>query len=129
MLLLQLAQTLATLYLRRSTPTSDKGVITDNTHYIVRTGSFMLGITVVQIFCSSERSTSAQRSRSPWAATSGRGSSAGAAVSDREVNHLGTPSLISRTTDDVQQAQTLAIMTSTLLLSAPIMCIGGSSWR
>src|SRR5208282_3369264 len=45
--------------------------------------------------------------------------------SDREVNHLGTPSLITRTTNDVQQVQMLAIMTFTLLLSAPIMCIGG----
>jgi ATP-binding cassette, subfamily B, multidrug efflux pump len=45
--------------------------------------------------------------------------------SDREVNHFGTPSLITRTTNDVQQVQMLAIMTFTLLLSAPIMCIGG----
>jgi ATP-binding cassette subfamily B protein len=45
--------------------------------------------------------------------------------SDREVNHLGTSSLITRTTNDVQQVQMLALMTFTLLLSAPIMCIGG----
>ncbi len=45
--------------------------------------------------------------------------------SDREVNHLGTASLITRTTNDVQQVQMLAIMTFTLLLSAPIMCVGG----
>jgi ATP-binding cassette subfamily B protein len=45
--------------------------------------------------------------------------------SDREVSHFGTPSLITRTTNDVQQVQMLAIMTFTLLLSAPIMCIGG----
>jgi ATP-binding cassette subfamily B multidrug efflux pump len=45
--------------------------------------------------------------------------------SDREVNHFGTPSLITRTTNDVQQVQMLAIMTFTLLLSAPIMCVGG----
>jgi ATP-binding cassette, subfamily B, multidrug efflux pump len=41
------------------------------------------------------------------------------------VNHLGTASLITRTTNDVQQVQMLAIMTFTLLLSAPIMCVGG----
>ncbi len=45
--------------------------------------------------------------------------------SDREVNQFGTPTLITRTTNDVQQVQMLAIMTFTLLLSAPIMCIGG----
>ena len=36
--------------------------------------------------------------------------------SDREVNQFGTPSLITRTTNDVQQVQMLAIMTFTLLL-------------
>ena len=58
--------------------------------------------------------------------TCGTGSSAGCSeFSDREVNHFGTPTLITRTTNDVQQVQMLAIMTFTLLLSAPIMCVGG----
>jgi ATP-binding cassette, subfamily B, multidrug efflux pump len=41
------------------------------------------------------------------------------------VNHFGTPSLITRTTNDVQQVQMLAVMTFTLLVSAPIICVGG----
>ena len=45
--------------------------------------------------------------------------------SDREVSHFGTPSLITRTTNDVQQVQMLALMTFTLMVSAPIMCVGG----
>src|SRR5581483_3700971 len=38
---------------------------------------------------------------------------------------LGTPSLITRTTNDVQQVQMLAVLGFTLLVSAPIMCVGG----
>ncbi len=45
--------------------------------------------------------------------------------SAREVAAFGTPSLITRKTNDVQQVQMLAMMTFTLLLSAPIMCVGG----
>ena len=126
-LFLQLAQTLATLYLPTlNADIIDKGVITDNTHYIVKTGSFMLGITVVQIFCS----VGAVYFGAKVAMALGRDVRHGIfsrvlLFSDREVNHLGTPSLITRTTNDVQQVQMLAIMTFTLLLSAPIMCVGG----
>jgi ATP-binding cassette, subfamily B, multidrug efflux pump len=126
-LLLQLAQTLATLYLPTlNADIIDKGVITDNTHYIVKTGSFMLGITVVQIFCA----IGAVYFGAKVAMALGRDVRHGIfsrvlMFSDREVNHLGTPSLITRTTNDVQQVQMLAIMTFTLLLSAPIMCVGG----
>jgi len=45
--------------------------------------------------------------------------------SAREVGHFGTPSLITRNTNDVQQVQMLALMTFTLMVSAPIMCVGG----
>jgi ATP-binding cassette subfamily B protein len=45
--------------------------------------------------------------------------------SAREVGHFGAPSLITRTTNDVQQVQMLALMTFTLMVSAPIMCVGG----
>jgi ATP-binding cassette subfamily B multidrug efflux pump len=126
-LLLQLAQTLATLYLPTlNADIIDKGVITDNTHYIIKTGSFMLGITVVQIFCA----IGAVYFGAKVAMALGRDVRHGIfsrvlLFSDREVNHLGTPSLITRTTNDVQQVQMLAIMTFTLLLSAPIMCVGG----
>jgi ATP-binding cassette subfamily B protein len=45
--------------------------------------------------------------------------------SAREVGRFGAPSLITRTTNDVQQVQMLALMTFTLMVTAPIMCIGG----
>jgi ATP-binding cassette subfamily B protein len=48
-----------------------------------------------------------------------------AEFSEREVSHFGAPSLITRNTNDVQQVQMLVLMTCTLLVSAPILCIGG----
>lgn len=45
--------------------------------------------------------------------------------SAREVNEFGAPSLITRTTNDVQQVQLLVLMTCLLMVSAPMMMIGG----
>jgi ATP-binding cassette subfamily B protein len=45
--------------------------------------------------------------------------------SAREVNQFGAPSLITRNTNDVQQVQMLVVMTCTMLIAAPIMCVGG----
>ncbi len=126
-LVFQLAQTLATLYLPTlNADIIDKGVIFHNNHYILTTGAFMLAITLVQILCA----VCAVYYGAKVAMALGRDVRHGLfsrvqQFSDREVNHFGTPTLITRTTNDVQQVQMLAIMTFTLLLSAPIMCIGG----
>ena len=126
-LLLQLAQTLATLYLPTlNANIIDKGVIPHDTHYILTTGGVMLAITLAQIGCA----VGAVYFGAKTAMALGRDVRHGIfgrvqQFSDREVSHFGTPSLITRTTNDVQQVQMLAIMTFTLLLSAPIMCIGG----
>jgi ATP-binding cassette subfamily B protein len=45
--------------------------------------------------------------------------------SAREVSRFGAPSLITRTTNDVQQVQMLVVMGCTLMIGAPIMCVGG----
>jgi ATP-binding cassette subfamily B protein len=104
----------------------DKGVVLHNTHYILKTGGLMLAITLVQIVCA----VGAVYFGAKVAMALGRDVRHGIfsrvqRFSDREVNHFGTPTLITRTTNDVQQVQMLAIMTFTLLLSAPIMCVGG----
>ncbi|HEX4833033.1 MAG TPA: ABC transporter ATP-binding protein [Trebonia sp.] len=126
-LILQLAQTLATLYLPTlNADIIDNGVIFHNTHYILVVGGVMLAITLAQILCA----IGAVFFGAQAAMGLGRDVREGIfsrvlMFSDREVNQLGTASLITRTTNDVQQVQMLAIMTFTLLLSAPIMCIGG----
>ena len=127
LLVLQLAQTLATLYLPTlNADIIDNGVIFHNTHYILTTGGVMLAITLAQILCA----IGAVYFGAQAAMALGRDVRQAIfrrvlMFSDREVNHLGTASLITRTTNDVQQVQMLAIMTFTLLLSAPIMCVGG----
>ncbi|HEY4462423.1 MAG TPA: ABC transporter ATP-binding protein, partial [Streptosporangiaceae bacterium] len=124
---LQLVQTLATLYLPTlNADIIDNGVITGDTRYIMRTGGVMLAVSVVQIGCAIGAVYFGART----AMAVGRDVRHGVfrrvqAFSAREVGRLGTPSLITRTTNDVQQVQMLAVMTFTLLVSAPIMCVGG----
>ena len=45
--------------------------------------------------------------------------------SEREVSHFGPGSLITRNTNDVQQVQMLAMMGATMLVTAPLLAIGG----
>ena len=125
--LLQLVQTLATLYLPTlNADIIDNGVITGNTHYILRIGGVMLLITVAQITCAVGAVFFGART----AMALGRDVRLGlfrrvGEFSARDVGRFGTPSLITRTTNDVQQVQMLVLMTFTLLVSAPIMCVGG----
>jgi ATP-binding cassette subfamily B protein len=125
--LLQLVQTLATLYLPTlNADIIDNGVITGNTHYILHTGGVMLAVALVQIVCAA----GAVFFGAQTAMAVGRDIRQGVFnrvmdFSAREVGRFGTPSLITRTTNDVQQVQMLALMTFTLMVSAPIMCVGG----
>ena len=124
---LQLVQTLATLYLPTlNADIIDNGVITGDTGYIMRIGGIMLAVSLVQIICAIGAVYFGART----AMALGRDVRHGVfrrvqAFSAREVGRFGTPSLITRTTNDVQQVQMLAVMTFTLLVSAPIMCVGG----
>ena len=125
--LLQLVQTLATLYLPTlNADIIDNGVITGNTGYILHTGGVMLAVALVQIVCAIGAVYFGART----AMSLGRDLrqavfSRVMAFSAREVGRFGTPSLITRTTNDVQQVQMLAMLTFTLMVSAPIMCVGG----
>jgi ATP-binding cassette subfamily B protein len=125
--LLQLVQTLATLYLPTlNADIIDGGVVTGDTGYIMRIGGWMLAVTAVQIVCSAAAVYYGART----AMALGRDVRAGIfdkvqELSAREVGHFGAPSLITRTTNDIQQVQMLVLMTFTLMVSAPIMCVGG----
>ncbi|OHV36943.1 MULTISPECIES: ABC transporter ATP-binding protein [Pseudofrankia] len=124
---LQFAATLVMLYLPTlNADIIDHGVITGDTGYIVRVGGIMLAITVGQIVCSAgavffSARTSMALGRDVRAAVFDRVQS----FSAREVAHFGSPSLITRGTNDVQQVQMLVLMGFTMMISAPIMCIGG----
>jgi ATP-binding cassette, subfamily B, multidrug efflux pump len=124
---LQLMQTLATLYLPTlNADIIDNGVISGNIGYIMRAGGFMLAVTLVQIICS----VGAVYFGARTAMALGRDVRQAVFTkvqqfSAREVGHFGAPSLITRNTNDVQQVQMLALMTFTMMVSAPIMCVGG----
>jgi ATP-binding cassette subfamily B protein len=125
--LLQLVQTLATLYLPTlNADIIDNGLVKGDIGYILRTGGVMLVVTLVQISCSIGAvyfgaRTAMALGRDVRSAVFDKVQS----FSAREVGRFGTPSLITRTTNDVQQIQMLALMTFTLVVSAPIMCVGG----
>ncbi|ANZ16973.1 ABC transporter ATP-binding protein [Streptomyces noursei] len=125
--LLQLIQTLATLYLPTlNADIIDNGVVAGDTGYIFRVGGFMIAVTVLQIACAIGAvyfgaRTAMALGRDIRAAVFDRVQS----FSAREVGRFGAPSLITRTTNDVQQVQMLVLMTFTMMVSAPIMCVGG----
>ncbi|MFE1252245.1 ABC transporter ATP-binding protein [Streptomyces fungicidicus] len=127
LVLLQFLQTSATLYLPTlNADIIDRGVVQGDTGYILSYGALMIGISLTQVVCNigavyyGARTASAL-GRDVRAAVFDRVQS----FSAREVGHFGAPSLITRTTNDVQQVQMLVLMTFTLMVSAPIMCVGG----
>ncbi|MFF3874752.1 ABC transporter ATP-binding protein [Streptomyces sp. NPDC001978] len=127
LVLLQFLQTCATLYLPTlNADIIDNGVVKGDTGYILSFGALMIGVSLAQVVCNigavyyGARTASAL-GRDVRAAIFDRVQS----FSSREVGHFGAPSLITRTTNDVQQVQMLALLTFTLMVSAPIMCVGG----
>ncbi|MCX4700964.1 ABC transporter ATP-binding protein [Streptomyces sp. NBC_01373] len=127
LVLLQFLQTCATLYLPTlNADIIDSGVVQGDTGYILSFGAVMIGISLVQVVCN----VGAVYYGAKTAAAIGRDLRADIfdqvqSFSAREVGQFGAPSLITRTTNDVQQIQMLALMTFTLMVSAPIMCVGG----
>ncbi|MEV4535481.1 ABC transporter ATP-binding protein [Asanoa sp. NPDC049518] len=123
----QFVGTMASLYLPSlNADIIDKGIALGDTGYILRTGGWMLAVTVVQMACSI------------WAVYYGArtamsfGRDVRGAIfhrvgmfSAREVNQFGAPSLITRTTNDTTQVQMLVVMSCTLLVTAPITAVGG----
>ena len=126
-LLLQLVQTIATLYLPSlNADIIDNGVAVGNTGYIVRIGGVMLGVSLVQVACAIAAVYFGART----AMALGRDLREGLFAhvqefSAQEVGKFGAPSLITRTTNDVQQVQMVILFTFTMMVTAPIMLIGG----
>ncbi|GGF19914.1 ABC transporter ATP-binding protein [Subtercola lobariae] len=123
----QLAQAIASLYLPTlNADIIDNGVATGNTGYILSIGGLMLMITLAQVVCA----IIAVYFGAKLAMALGRDLRLAVFThvgefSEREVSQFGAPSLITRSTNDVQQVQMLVLLTCTLLVSAPILAIGG----
>ncbi|MEV4488918.1 ABC transporter ATP-binding protein [Micromonospora coxensis] len=125
--LFQFVGTMASLYLPSlNADIIDLGVARGDTGYIMRTGGWMLLVSLVQIVCS----VAAVYLGARTAMAFGRDVRSDVfeqvnRFSAREVARFGAPSLITRNTNDVQQVQMLVLMSCTMLVAAPIMSVGG----
>ncbi|WP_433577559.1 ABC transporter ATP-binding protein [Nocardia brasiliensis] len=124
---LQLISVIAMLYLPSlNADLIDNGVTKGDIGYIWSTGLRMLAVTGVQIVASA-----CSVYLGALAAMSAGRDLRGALLhrvgtfSAREVGMFGAPSLITRNTNDIQQVQLLIAMSATILVMAPIMCVGG----
>lgn len=104
----------------------DDGVAVGNTSVITRLGLLMLGVTALQGLCAIGAVYFGARTGL------GFGHDLRAAVFNRvvgfsaaETARFSAPSLLTRTTNDVGQIQMLVQMTASVLVTAPIMCVGG----
>jgi ATP-binding cassette subfamily B protein len=126
-MVLLLIQAIGNLYLPNlNADIINEGIAKGDTDYIWRTGAVMLGITlllgilaIVGVYFASRVSMGI--GRDIRAAVFERVQSFAA----REMNHFGTPSLITRNTNDVQQVQLFLQIALTFMVSAPILAVGG----
>lgn len=123
----QVISTLASLYLPTiNAAIIDDGVAKGDTGTIVELGGTMLGVTALQAVCAIGAVYFGSR------VGMGFGRDLRSAMfhhvtglSAEETARFGAPTLLTRTTNDVQQIQVLLQMTCTMLITAPIMCVGG----
>ncbi len=124
---LLVGQTAGNLYLPTlNADIINRGVITGDLGYILRIGGIMLAITLAVVVLAITGVYWSSR------VAMGTGADLRAAVfrrvqafSQRDLDRFGTPSLITRNTNDVQQVQLFLQMALTLIVVAPIMAVGG----
>lgn len=124
---LQIVSTLASLYLPTvNAAIIDDGVARGDTATIVELGMVMLAVTALQVVCAVGAVYFGSR------AGMGFGRDLRSAIFDRvtrfsaeDTARFGAPSLLTRTTNDVGQIQLLVQLTCTMLITAPIMSVGG----
>jgi ATP-binding cassette, subfamily B, multidrug efflux pump len=127
LLALQLVATLASLYLPSLFGRIiDEGVAVGDTSFILRTGVVMLVISFVQVIAT----IGATRIGAQTSASLGREVRSSVfhrvgQFSAQELSRFGAPTLISRSTNDVTQVQTVTYMFLAIMVSAPIMMVGG----
>ncbi len=124
---LQLIQVSASLFLPNlNASIIDSGVAKGDTAFILQAGVLMLGVSLLQIIgqvgaawfgARTAMSVGRDMRRDLFDTTMN--------FSTRELNKFGAPTLITRTTNDVQQVQQLVLMTALMIVNAPIMMIGG----
>lgn len=120
-------QAMANLYLPTlNADIINNGVITGDIDYILRMGAIMLVVTLALGVCSVVAVYYSARTAMAFGRDVRR--ELFRTVEDfslREVDEFGTPSLITRNTNDVQQVQMLVLMGLTMLVMAPLTAVGG----
>lgn len=126
-LIFQFLSVLGTLYLPElNAKIINIGVAQGDTDYIWSTGALMLGVSLLQITCSIIATYFAARismmigrdiRNDVFAKVN--------SFSQQEVGKFGAGSLITRNTNDVQQVQMVAMLGATMLVTAPLLAIGG----
>jgi ATP-binding cassette subfamily B multidrug efflux pump len=124
---LQLIQTMATLYLPSlNARIIDDGVVKGDTAEILRLGGVMLAVSFVQIVAAIIAVYYGSRTAMAFGRdVRKRLFGQVQTFSAQEVAKFGAPTLITRTTNDVQQVQMVTMMTFTMMIMAPIMLVGG----
>jgi ATP-binding cassette subfamily B multidrug efflux pump len=126
-LILVTIQALSNLYLPSlNADIINNGVVKGDTGHIVRVGGFMLLVTallgvasIVSVYFGAR--TAMSFGRDVRSAIFRKVMS----FSQKETNTFGTPSLITRNTNDVQQVQMVLVMAFNIMIMAPIMLVGG----
>jgi ATP-binding cassette subfamily B protein len=126
-IVLLFVQAVGTLYLPElNAEIINNGVVTGDTDYILRTGAFMLAVSLALMVASIVGVYYSAR------VAMGFGRDVRSAVfrsvesfSQADINHFGAATLITRNTNDVQQVQQVLLMALTMMISAPILLIGG----
>ncbi|MFJ3584919.1 ABC transporter ATP-binding protein [Streptomyces sp. NPDC090127] len=125
--LLQLVQSLASLTLPTlNADVIDQGVLRGDTAHVLTGGALMAAVTLLQAAAAAAAVYFGAKiamgvARDVRAAAFRRVQD----FSAQEMSRFGTASLITRTTNDVQQVQTFAVLVLTMLVAAPLLCVGG----
>jgi ATP-binding cassette, subfamily B, multidrug efflux pump len=104
----------------------DKGIVSGDTVYILKVGGVMLAVALAGMACSVVGALlSAQVSMGFGRDLRRKVFTRVEGFSLHEFDVIGTPSLITRTTNDITQVQTFTMIVMRMLIMAPIMAVGG----
>ena len=126
-ILLILVQAMSNLYLPSlNASIINNGVAKGDISYIIKTGGLMLIFTLLLASCAIASSYFGSKISMSFGRDVRRAIyNKVESFSQSDLNRFGTPSLITRNTNDVQQTQMLVLFGLNLMIMAPIICIGG----
>jgi len=124
---LLLLQVMSNLYLPNlNADIINNGVAKGDIRYILKTGSFMLVVTLLLAACAIASSYFSFKISMSFGRDMRRAIFYKVeSFSQADLDKFGTPSLITRNTNDVHQIQMLVLLGLNIMVMAPIMCIGG----